>query len=172
MSGQLSYSYQTPKGVPGSLLDISPYSIDSRVNGETDPAKMKYGMGAVIGANPGTDILVPTATSVAENFEGVILTGFTNQMNMSGDVSIFPLQTVGILRWGRAWVRVASGVSPNYGDQLYLIITGTNTGMFTNNAGAGIEVPGTFIGGLGTGDIAPAVIYNQKSATPPEPVLP
>ena len=32
MSGQLTYTYHTPKGVAGALVDISPYSIDSRTN--------------------------------------------------------------------------------------------------------------------------------------------
>jgi len=166
MSGQLSYNYFTPKGVAGSLVDISPKSIDSRINGETVVGKLMFGMGAVQGNNPGLDVLVPVAASTIEQFEGVVLTGFTNQMNMSGQVEIRPQQTVGILRWGRAWVRVPEGVEPAYGEALHLIPSGDDAGLFTNDDGGGdnLAVNGMFIGGLGTGNVAPVEIYNQKNA--------
>jgi hypothetical protein len=162
MAGQLSYSYQTPRGIAGSLYDISPYAIDSRLNGEDAPGTMKYGMGAVRGASPGVDILVPDNAATPDQFEGIILTGFTNQMNMQGDVIIYPAATVGILRWGRAWVRVAPGETPEYGDDLYLIITGANSGMFST-IDTNMPVNGRFIGGLGTSNIAPVEIYNQRN---------
>ena len=57
MPGQLSYSYQTPQGVAGGLLDIAPYSIDSRLNGETDENSMMFGMAAVQGPNSGLDVV-------------------------------------------------------------------------------------------------------------------
>lgn len=163
MSGQLSYTYQTPKGVAGGLFDISPYAIDSRVNGEDDASTMMFGMGVVQGANPGSDVLVPTEDSEASQFEGLVLTGFTNQMNTAGEVKIFPLQTVGILRWGKAWARVADGVTPAYGEPLYIILEGDDRGKFTNEETDNLAVNGKFIGGLGTGDIAPVEIYNQKN---------
>jgi len=165
MSGQLSYTYQTPKGVAGSLFDISPYSIDSRVNGEASDDAMKFGMGVVQGAAPGTDVKVPAAADTADKFEGVALTGFTQQMNTAGEVKIYNMQTVGILRWGRAWVRVAGSADPAYGDSLYLIKSGSERGMFTNDSdsGANIAINGKFIGSPGTGGTAPAVIYNQKN---------
>ena len=161
MSGQLSYNYSTPKGVAGGLFDISPYSIDSRVNGEVKPDALMFGMGAVQGANPGVNVLVPDDTFEPAMFEGVVLTGFTQEMNMAGDVKIYPLQTVGILRWGKCWARVAGGVTPTYGDQLYLVIDGDEAGLFTNDEEDGVAVNGRFIGGLGTGDIAPVEIFNQ-----------
>ena len=164
MSGQLSYGYQTPKGIPGGLVDINAYSIDSRVNDEASPDVMKFGMGAMRGSVPGTNVLVPAAGMTAEEFEGVIMTGFTNQRNMAGDVMIHPLQTVGILRWGRAWVRVDPAVTPAYGDPLYLITAAGDTrGMFTNDPSGNLAINGRFIGGLGTGSVAPVVIYNQKA---------
>ena len=164
MSGQLSYSYQTPKGVAGGLLDISPYAIDSRINGEEEYGALKFGMGAVQGDNPGVNVLIPSTSSAASDFEGVVLTGFTQMMNTEGAANIAPLQTVGILRWGRAWVRLADGITPVYGESLYLIKTGDDAGLFTNDSGGGANfaVNGRFIGGLGSGDIAPVEIYNQK----------
>ena len=163
MSGQLSYKYQMPRGIAGSLYDMSPHAIDSRTNGESGPDAMKYGMGAVVGINPGSDVLIPTAASTAAEFEGVVMTGFTNEMDMAGEVKVHPLRTVGILRWGRAWVRVADGVTPAYGDPLYLIKSGADAGRFTNVSAGNIAINGVFIGGLGTGDVAPVTLHNQKA---------
>jgi hypothetical protein len=165
MSGQTSYNYTMPKGIAGSLFDISPKAIDSRINGETDVGVMMYGMGAMQGDNPGINVIVPTAAMTAEEFEGVIMTGFTNEMDMSGKLNLRPLETVGVLRWGRAWVRVADGVTPAYGDDLYILTAaGPERGYFTNDAGgsANLSVYGRFIGTLGTGNVAPVEIYNQK----------
>jgi hypothetical protein len=165
MSGQLSYSYQTPKGVAGGLFDISPYRIDSRVNGETCAGKMMFGMGAVQGDNPGVNALVPDAGNPGAQFEGIVMTGFTNQMDAAGKVRIFPLQTIGILRWGTAWGRVADGVTPVCGDPAYLIADGSEAGYFTNDGGDdNLAVNGRFIGGLGTGGVAPIELYNQNAS--------
>jgi hypothetical protein len=164
MSAQTSYSYQTPKGVAGSLFDLAPYSIDSRINGETDPGKLKFGMGAVQGTVPGSDVKVPTGADTAAKFEGVVLTGFTNEMNREGDVVIFPGQTVGVLRYGKPWARIADGITVAYGDPLYLITDGADAGLFSNVSTDAIAVQGRFIGTSGSGNIAPVEIFNQSNA--------
>ena len=164
MSGQTSYNYTMPKGIAGSLYDISPRAIDSRTNGEEQAGIMMYGMGAMQGENPGSDVLVPKAGMTAEQFEGVIMTGFTNEMDMSGRLSLRPLETVGVLRWGRAWVRVAEGVTPAYGEDAFLITAeNADRGCFTNVSDSNLAVYGRFLGGLGTGNVAPVEIYNQKA---------
>lgn len=160
---QTSYSYQTPKGVAGGLFDISPKSIDSRINGETTADALKFGMGAVQGATPGTDVKVPTDTDTADKFEGLVLTGFVGEMDMAGDQKLQPKQTVGILRYGKAWARVAPGVTVQYGDALYLINEGEDAGLFTNDDEDAIAVKGRFIGPLDSSDIAPVEIYNQMA---------
>jgi len=164
MSGQLSYSFRTPKGVAGALVDISPYSIDSRTNTETEVDAMLFGMGAVVGDSPGSDVRVPTSTNTVRDFEGVVMTGYTQQMTMDGIVRVYPAQTVGVLRWGRAWARVVDGDTPAYNDPLYLVISGNNAGLFTVEEtanGTTIAVNGRFYGGLGNGNIAPVEIHNQ-----------
>ena len=164
MAGQLTYTYQTPKGVAGALVDISPKSIDSRTNEETVMDALRFGMGAMVGSNPGSLVLKPIAAMTANDFEGVVMTGYTQQMTMDGEVHVYPAQTVGVLRWGRAWARVVDGISPAYGDLLYLVTNGANAGLFTNadpGAGNGIAINGRFYGGLGNGNIAPVEIYNQ-----------
>jgi len=164
MSGQLSYTYHTPKGVAGSLVDINAYSIDSRANGETRPGVMRFGMGAMIGESPGVTVRVPDASMTdASLFEGIVMTGFTQQMTMHGDVNVYPAQTVGILRWGRAWALVPDDVFPEYNDPAYLIVDGDDAGKFTNEAADNVAIKATFIGGRGTGAVAPVALYNQKS---------
>jgi len=162
MAVQTQYTYQPPRGVAGALIDISPYAIDSRNNEAADGAMM-FGMGAVKGTSPGVNVNVPTSTSTADQFEGVVMTSFTEQMDMAGDITLKKGKTVGILRWGRAWVRVPSGVTPAYGDAVYLVISGTDAGKFTNTSSAStIAINARFRDGLGSGNIAPIELYNQK----------
>jgi len=168
---QLNYNYQPPIGIAGGLYDLSPHAINSRANGETTLGAMRYGMGVVQGDTPGVNVAVPTSSSTIEEFEGISMTGFTNQMNMAGQVVIYPQGTVGVLRWGRAWARVEENITINYGDPVYLITSGANTGLFTNDAGGAttpnLAINAMFIGGLGTTSIAPIELYNQKNETPP-----
>jgi len=162
MGGQLTYGYTPPRGLAGTLLDLANLKdIDSRVNGETDVNAMLFGMGAVQGMNPGVDVLVPTDASTVEQFEGIVMTGHTQQMTMTGEVNVYPAQTVGILRWGRAWARVVPGVIPAYGEPVFLVIDGDDAGLFTNDDGGGdnMAINGRFYGGLGTGDVAPIELY-------------
>ena len=161
MSAQLSYSYQTPRGVPGGIMDISPYRIDSRANGETAPGILKFGMGAMQGDTPGVNVLRPLAGDTADAFEGIVMTGFTQQQTMLGELELMPQQVVGIMRWGTAWVRVASGAAPQYGDPLNLVISGPDAGKFTTSAAGTLAIKGRFIGGLGTGPVAPVELFNQ-----------
>ena len=163
MAGQLSYSYQTPRGIAGSLYDISPYAIDSRMNAEEMPGVMKFGMGVVQGDTPGINVNVPTIDATPAEFEGIAMTGFTNQLNMQGELIVYPQATVGLLVWGRAWARVQEDLTIVYGDPLYLVTDGPDAGLFTNEETDNMAIKGRFIGGLGTGNIAPVEIYNQKS---------
>ena len=162
---QLSYNYQPPIGIAGSLYDISSHAINSRSNGETTPGVMRFGMGVVLGDTPGVNITLPSAATTLPEFEGISMTGFTNQMNMAGEVYVMPQQSIGVLRWGRAWVRIEEGAAPAYGDSVYLIIDGDDAGMFTNDDGGGdnLAINAMFIGGLGTSSIAPIELYNQKN---------
>lgn len=160
---QLNYSFSAPRGIPGTLLDLSPKRIDSRLNAEEEIGKMKFGMGAVIGPSPGNNVLVPDDTATPLNFEGVIMSGLTKENNMQGEVNVYPLDTVGILKWGKAWVRVAEDIEPKFNDPLYLIIDGSEAGYFTNVPADAIRVRGRFVGGLGTSATAPVEIYNQDN---------
>jgi hypothetical protein len=161
---QTSYNYTTPKGVAGSLYDITPYSVDSRLNGEATADALKFGMGAVQGATPGSDVKLPTSASEGGQFEGLVLTSFTQEMNRAGDVKLYPKQTVGVLRYGKAWARVVPGLAIAYGDPLYLTVDGTDAGLFTNDDTDTLAVAGRFIGGVDASDIAPVELYNAPAS--------
>ena len=158
---QLNYSYQPGSGIAGGLLDISPYRIDSRVNGEKVPGKLKYGMGAVCGSKPGVNVAVPNATSEQSDFEGIVMTGYTNELSMDGEVVLREYSTVGLLRYGSAWVRTVADIEPAYGDPLYLVVDGADAGLFTNDSNEGIAINGRFRKESGIGDVAAVDIYDQ-----------
>lgn len=165
MSVQTSYTQATPKGAAGGLYDLSNRAINTRLNSESGNA-LKFGMGVVQGATPGSDIKVPAAGATAAKFEGIVVNGYTNEMNREGAVSISPGASVGVLQYGKIWARLAPNDAPAYGDKLYLVISGDNAGLFTKTSGDNtVEVNGRFIGGKGTGDIAPVELYYQAPAT-------
>lgn len=161
---QTSYNYTTPKGVAGGLYDLAPYQVESRVNGETKAGALKFGMGVVQGTTPGADVALPTAAATADKFEGLLLTGFTQEMDSAGEVTIRPKQTVGVLRYGKAWVRVSKDAAVSYGDKLYLITSGDEAGMFTNEASGNLAINGRFVGATDSVSIAPVELYNQQAA--------
>lgn len=163
MSVQMSYGYSTPRGIPGGLYDQSPYVVDTRLN-EADNGAMLFGMGVVQGSVPGTNIDLPTASSTAADFEGITVNGFTQQHDLEGKIALNNNQSVGVLRQGRLWVRLADEVDPAYGDNVYLSI-GADAGLFYNAEQKAEEIVTTiklnakFIGGKGSGAVAPIALF-------------
>ena len=157
-----NYSYQMPRGVAGSLYDLAPYAIVSRLNDETAPGKMKFGMGAMQGSAPGASVAVATPGREPGDFEGIVMTGFTSEMDMDGEIGIRHRQTVGVLRYGNAWARIPESASPSYGEDAHLILEGPDAGLFTNEQ-TGMPIKARFIGGRGTGSVAPIELYNQAN---------
>lgn len=163
MSVQTNYNYATPCGVAGGLYDLAPYATDSRLNGETVAGALKFGMGVVQGSSAGSNVVLPAAGAKAADFEGIVMNSYTTEHDINGNVVVMPNQTVGVLRYGRIWARLKSDIAPQYGDVLYLIVDGEEAGLFTNaEAETAIAVKGRFIGGKGTGDVAPVELFNQS----------
>jgi hypothetical protein len=161
---QLNYSYQTPKGAAGGLYDLSPYQINSFLNGETAVGKLRFGMAVVPGANPGADVKAPAAGATSAQIEGSALTSFTQQQDLEGDAATRPGQTIGVLRYGKAWARIVPGLTIAYGDALYTVAGGDNAGLFTNVSASNVAVAGRFIGPAdGARGIAPVELYNAAS---------
>ncbi|MCL1999040.1 MAG: hypothetical protein FWG65_09775 [Turicibacter sp.] len=164
---QLNYTYQTQLGVAGGLLDVSPYSVNSRTfspNEEDETRSLKFGTGVVVGASPGTTVTAPRSDTTASDFEGLVLTGFTTEHNLTGDLKLHPGATVGVLRFGKAWARLEPDIEPKYGDRVYLIKEGEFVGCFTNLEDGNLPLAAQFVGNEGlvaaAGSIAPIEIFN------------
>ena len=159
MSVQTSYNFATDKGVAGGLYDLSPYAVNSRRN-ESANGVLKFGMGVVVGTAAGNQVKVPTATT--GKFEGIALNGFSTELDIAGNLVVKNGDTVGVLAKGRAWARIKPGITVAYGDDVYLIASGDNAGLFTNaeekqdTTVLSIKITNAkFIGVRGTGDVAP-----------------
>jgi len=159
---QLNYGYATPAGIAGGLKDLSPYAIDTRNNVEATGVLL-YGTGVVQGANSGNDINLPTTASTVAEFEGVAMNGFTTQHSLEGSIGVPENMPVGILGYGKAWVRVGEDANVSYGEDVYLITDGEEAGFFTTSADAvtKFKIKATWIGAK-SGDIAPIELFNQK----------
>jgi len=119
-------------------------------------------MGAVRGDEPGQNIVLPTATSTAKDFEGVVLTT-QMELGVEGEQRNPTTRMMNVLESGKAWVLIPEGVEPEYGDALFLIVDGDNVGRFTNEADGDntIALKGRFIGEVDNGEIAPIHLYNM-----------
>ena len=160
MSVQTAYNFYTEKGVAGGLYDLSHHDVNSRRN-ECEDGVLKFGMGVVVGTVKGAQVKLPASGASLASFEGITVNGFSTEMDMDGAVAVKNEATVGVLTHGRVWARIKAGITPAYGDALYLITAGANAGLFTNatETNAIAITGGKFVGTKGTGDIAPVEIH-------------
>lgn len=171
MGAQNTYRFSTPIGQAGGIYDLAPYAVDSFVN-EADDGVLKFGAGVVRGTNAGTGVKAPNSESLASQFEGIITNRRTSENALAGGVQLRKGCSLGVLRYGRIYGRVMTGISPAYGDPVYLVITGDEAGDFTNVAATtgtndatytSIAVKGRFLSGK-SDDIALIELFNQAQA--------
>ena len=155
MGVQKTYGYATSKGIAGGIFDAFHYPVDSRTNAAAS-GKLTFGMGVVPGDTPGSNVAIPTASSKATDFEGVLVNGFDRQQDLEGKLYILNGQGVGVMRRGRIWVKLANGAAPAYGGALHLLVDGDEAGCFATTGG--VEIPGRFLGAANNG-IAPVELY-------------
>jgi hypothetical protein len=160
---QTNYGYSSQRNVPGGLADSSPRSTVSRANGETSPLAVKFGYGVVQGDVPGTDVKLPTSASTAAQFEGIVLSDMAEH-DLDGMIRNNPTRVLGVLEWGRVWVRVPEGLTITYGEKAYLAISGADAGKFTNESAGALDVKAKFISAVDSGDIAAVELYNAPRA--------
>ena len=170
MSAQLKYGFSTVIGAAGGIVDIAPYAIDTFQN-EEDTGKLLFGVGVVKGSAPGDKVALPTAAATAAKFEGIVTNDRTTEYDLEGELSSRKGASVGVMRYGRVYARVAEDVTIAYGDPVNLITSGDETGWFTN-AAAGenddfttIAVKGRFLSKLdSTARVAEVELFNQAQA--------
>lgn len=165
MSAQTRYGYSSPIGSAGGIVDLAPYAIDTFLN-EEDNGKVKFGMGVVTGTKKGINVKLPVKASTAANFEGVTVNRRTTESDMEGEVSLRKSASIGVMRYGRIYVRVAKTAKPGYGDPVYLITDGDEAGCFTNASGdTAIAVKARFLGGVdSSAQIAAVELFNEAQA--------
>ena len=151
MAAQMNYGYSTAKGIAGGIYDMYHYKVDSRIN-EEENGRLRLGVGVVKGTIPGSGVKLPAKESTAVEFEGVIVNGFTDMQDMDGNVYVMKGHNVGAMREGRIWAIVTEGVTPAYGDSLYM----DESGCF--NTSSGVKISGRFIGTVNNG-VAPIELY-------------
>lgn len=162
MSAQTSYNLGMSHGVAGGLYDLTEHIVDTRNNEDVD-GKVRFGLGVVEGTAAGKQVKLPTADSTKKSFEGVVINSHAHEQDFHGNVTLRNGETVGVLKNGRVYVRIAPDVEPNYGDSLYLITSGDNAGYFTNEAGdTAIQLTGYFLGAKATDAIAPVYVKVEK----------
>jgi len=161
MSAQVTYGYNPAHGTPGGLYDLAPYAIDTFLN-EEETGVMKFGIGVVRGTKPGSNIALPTADADAAKFEGVTTNNRTTEHGLEGGTFIRKGAAMGVLRYGRIYVRAATDAAPVYGDPVCLVTDGDEAGFFTNTGG--IALKGRFLSGADTDHVALIELFNQAQS--------
>lgn len=164
MGAQNRYGYISPLGSAGGIVDLAPYAIDTFINSE-ETGKMKFGLGVVVGDKPGTNIALPVEGATAEKFCGVTVNNRTTEYDLDGKLRVIKGAGIGVMKYGRVYGMLSKDIKPAYGDKLYLITKGDETGYFTNVADGNVAVKGRF---LGKNDISLGIamieLYNQAQA--------
>jgi len=119
-------------------------------------------------------VKLPVAASTVAVFEGVTVNNRTTEYDLEGVTHLRKGKALGVMRYGRVYVRVATGATPAYGDALYLIPGGDEAGYFTDDADNGesgdakvsyLAVKGRFLGGIDSASgVAAVELFNQAQA--------
>lgn len=135
MAAQLNYSFDTPKGVAGGKVDLAYDEVVTRQNEAAD-GKLKFGMAAAVGASAGSTVKVPVTGTTKTQIEGVVLHAANTEQDMSGKVILKKDVSVGIMRRGHVWGRLAGGAVPSYSATAYVVVDGDDAGCFTHSSAA------------------------------------
>lgn len=160
MAAQLDYGYSMSKGVPGGKYDLSPDEVITRTSEEEDGV-LKFGMAVMVGSTPGTTVKVAGTGATTAKMEGIVLHAANTEQDRKGRVVVPNNASVGIMRRGKVWARVAEDVKPVYGDPLYVVVSGDDAGSLSNAAGTdnvNVKIGGYFIGEAEAEGIAPVLL--------------
>ena len=163
MSAQTTYRWDTVMGAAGGIVDLAPYAIDTFLNEENDGV-MKFGVAVVKGTNP-DQCKVAASASTAADFLGVSVNNRTSELAINGDLVLAKKKAVGVMRYGRVYVRVAHGLTIVPGTAAYVIKSGDDAGKFTNSSESTLAVKARFLSACdGAADIAMVELFNQAQA--------
>lgn len=143
MAAQKNYSFDTPKGVPGGLVDISHSEVKARTN-ESATGAIKFGMAVMHGTTPGATVKVPVAGTTADKIEGVVVCHPNTEHDLEGKVKVKNGVTLSVMTQGRIWGRLATDVTPVYGAEACVVITGDDAGCFTTATEGTVDIGAKF----------------------------
>lgn len=142
MAAQMNYNFSTPKGVVGGKYDLAFDEVVTRSN-ENENGVMKFGLAVAQGTNVGHGVIVPVTGTTADKIEGITLCTPTEQ-DTDGNVVIKKNATLGIMKHGNVWGRLANGVTPVYGNTAYVVVSGDDAGAFTTETSGTIDIGAKF----------------------------
>jgi hypothetical protein len=157
---QLSYSYNTPMGAAGGIVDLAPHYIASFTN-EAANGAMAFGLGVVKGTAAGKGVKIPVAGSSATDFEGIVTNRRTTELDLEGNLSLRTKCALGVMRYGVIYALLAEGATPEYGDAVYMVKTGDDAGKFTDSSSSTVAIKGRFLSGADNG-VAIVELFNQS----------
>ena len=159
---QTSYSYNTPIGAAGGIVDLAPHYIASFINEATTGA-LSFGMGVVTGSAAGEGVKVPVAGSSATDFEGIITNRRTTELDLEGNLSLRNKCALGIMRYGVIYALLADGADPSYGEPVYMVKSGDDAGKFTDSSSSTLAIKGRFLSAAHDG-VAIVELFNQAQS--------
>lgn len=143
MAAQLDYGYSTPKGVPGGKYDIAFDEVVTRSN-ENEDGVMKYGLAVATGTKAGSTVKVPTAETTKEQIEGIAIALPNTEQDMAGNVIVKKNRPLSIMKKGNIWGRLATGITPSYGEKAYVAVSGDDAGTFTTASEGNLDIGAVF----------------------------
>ena len=159
---QTSYSYNTPIGAAGGIVDLAPHFIASFIN-EADTGALGFGMGCVKGTKAGYGVKLPVSGSAAGDFEGIITNRRTTELDLDGNLSLRNKCALGVMRYGLIYAVLADGATPEYGDAVYMVKSGDDAGKFTDSSSSTLAIKGRFLSGADNG-VAIVELFNQAQS--------
>lgn len=133
MSAQLDYGYSTAKAVPGAKVDLVDDVVETRRNDENDGV-IKFGTAVAVGSKAGHSVKKPTGTTTAADIDGVVLCHPNTEQDMAGNVVVKKNSSLGVMKHGKIWGRLANNANAVYGAKAYVVIEGDDAGCFTPTA--------------------------------------
>lgn len=148
MSAQLSYNFGTPFGAAGGIVDLAPYEIDTYLNEEATGV-MGFGMAAAQGTTAGTFVKLPAASTAV--IEGITVNNRSTEYDLDGNLRIINKAAIGVMRYGRVYGKLATNVTPAFGDAVYVVYSGDDKGCFTTSSSSTIAINARFVSGASNG---------------------
>lgn len=151
MSAQLTYKFNPAMGAPGAIYDLAPFETNTYLNKEATGTKMfgKAVVDSTTSGEAGVYVMLPTATT--NTFRGIVTNNRTTEWDMNGNVMVRNKAAMAVMYYGRIMGALAEGVTPTFGAQVYVVVSGNDKGCFTTSSSGTLPINATFASGADNG---------------------